>query len=318
MSKVSKLEIILNERAGNGQSTRTWKKVETYLNRTGISYQIHTTKKNGDGVRIAKYLADNLEDHARIIVLGGDGTLNQSLNGVKQSHNQDTPLGYIPGGSGNDFSRGIKIKKQNPIILLQKILAMNEPNTIDIGKANFNDQTKYFVNNIGIGLDAFTVYETNHSKRKDLLNKMKLGTLAYVSSLVTVIKNQDSFPLDVTIDGVTKHFNDAYIVSATNHPYFGGGVAIDPLATPFDQKLDLVVVHKISGLTFVKLFTELFANGSHLKDKNVWHTQVKSYHLTSYAPEHGQMDGEELGKHNFDIDFHVDRHDFWIPLEMDI
>lgn len=314
MSKVSKLEIILNERAGNGQSTRTWKKVKKYLDEVGINYQVHVTQKNGDGIRIAKNLANNLANSARIIVLGGDGTLNQSLNGIKQSNNPDTPLGYIPGGSGNDFSRGIKIRKQNPTILIQKILAMNEPSIIDIGKARSHDQTRYFVNNIGIGLDAFTVYETNHSKRKDLLNQLKLGTLAYVSSLVTVIKNQDSFPLDVTIDNATKHFDDAYIVSATNHPYFGGGVAIDPLATPFDHKLDLVIVHKISGLTFVKLFTELFANGSHLNDKNVWHTQTESYHLTSYAPEHGQMDGEELGKHNFDIDFHVDQHAFWIPL----
>ncbi|KRK80686.1 hypothetical protein FD03_GL002114 [Companilactobacillus nodensis DSM 19682 = JCM 14932 = NBRC 107160] len=314
MSKVGKLEIILNERAGNGQSMQAWKKVQHYLDNINLNYQVHTTRSNGDGVRIAKYLANNLEPYSRIIVLGGDGTLNQSLNGVKQSNNPDTPLGYIPGGSGNDFSRGIKIRKQNPTVLIQKILAMNEPSIIDVGKAQSQDNTKYFVNNIGIGLDAFTVYETNHSKRKDLLNKMKLGTLAYVSSLVTVIKNQNSFPLDVTVNGETKHFDDAYIVSATNHPYFGGGVAIDPLATPFDQKLDLVIVHKISGLTFIKLFTELFTNGSHLKDKNVWHTQAATYHLTSYAPEHGQMDGEELGQHNFDIDFTVAQHKFWIPL----
>ncbi|WP_125566586.1 diacylglycerol/lipid kinase family protein [Companilactobacillus insicii] len=315
MAKVSKLEIILNERAGNGQATRTWKRIQRYLDNNNIKYQVHVTRKNGDGVRIAKTLSNNLTNYERIIVLGGDGTLNQSLNGIKSSNNPNNPLGYIPCGSGNDFSRGIKIKRQNPIILIQKILAMNTPSIIDIGKATSKNSTRYFLNNIGIGLDAFTVYETNHSKRKDLLNKIKLGTLAYVSSLVTVIKNQDSFPLNVTINNKIHHFDDAYIVSATNHPYFGGGVAIDPLATPFDQKLDLVVVHKISGLTFIKLFTELFTNGSHLKDKNVWHTQAKTYHLTSFVPEHGQMDGEELGQHNFDIDFTVDQHNFWIPLK---
>ncbi|WP_125762619.1 diacylglycerol/lipid kinase family protein [Companilactobacillus hulinensis] len=316
MAKVSKLEIILNEKAGNGQSLNIWKTVTKYLDSNKISYEIHTTKRNGDGVRVAKELANSLAPDARIIVLGGDGTLNQALNGIRESSKPDTPLGYIPGGSGNDFSRGIKIRKQNPDILIQKIMAMNSPKIIDVGKAEFTDKTKYFVNNIGIGLDAYTVYETNHSKRKDLLNKMKLGTLAYVSSLVTVIKNQDAFPLDVTVNGETKHFEDAYIVSATNHPYFGGGVAIDPLATPFDQKLDLVVVHKISGWTFIKLFVELFSNGSHLNDKNVWHTQNSSYRLTSYSPEQGQMDGEELGNNNFDIKFTVDKHPFWIPIGM--
>lgn len=316
MAKVKKLEILLNQKAGNGQSLSIWRTIKDYLESNSINYTVHITKKNGDGVRIAQQLANSLESDTRIIVLGGDGTLNQSLNGIKISNKPDTPIGYIPCGSGNDFSRGIKIRKEKPVVLLQKILAMNTPEIIDIGKATFTDKTRYFVNNIGIGLDAYTVYETNHSKRKNLLNKMKLGTLAYISSLVTVIKNQDSFPLDVTIDGKTKHFDDAYIVSATNHPYFGGGVAIDPLATPFDQLLDLVVVHKISGIVFVKLFTKLFTNGSHLNDLNVWHTQVASYRLTSYLPEHGQMDGEELGKNNFDIDFTVDQHPFWIPINM--
>ncbi|APX73033.1 diacylglycerol kinase family lipid kinase [Companilactobacillus allii] len=316
MAKVKKLEILLNQKAGNGQSLSIWKTIKNYLESNNINYEVHTTKKNGDGVRIAQEIANSLQPFTRIIVLGGDGTLNQSLNGIKISNKPNTPIGYIPCGSGNDFSRGIKIRKQSPVVLLQKILSMNTPETIDIGKATFPDKIKYFVNNIGIGLDAYTVYETNHSKRKDFLNKMKLGTLAYITSLVTVIKNQDSFPLDVTINGETKHFEDAYIVSATNHPYFGGGVAIDPLATPFDQLLDLVVVKKISGMVFVKLFVKLFTNGSHLNDKNVWHTQVSSYHLTSNAPEQGQMDGEELGKGEFDIDFTVDQHLFWIPINL--
>jgi len=316
MANVRKLEIILNEKAGNGQSINTWKSVKRYLDENKINYEIHLTQRNGDGVRLAEELSNNLKADTRIIVLGGDGTLNQSLNGVRKSHNPKTPLGYIPGGSGNDFNRGIKMNKQSPIVLIQKIMAMNSPKLIDVGKADFPQSTKYFVNNIGIGLDAYTVYETNHSKRKDLLNKMKLGTLAYVSSLVTVIKNQDAFPLDVEYDGKTKHFDDAYIVSATNHPYFGGGVAIDPLATPFDQRLDLVVVHKISGWTFIKLFTELFTNGSHLQDRNVWYTQSSNYRLTSHAPEQGQMDGEELGKHNFDIKFSVEQHPFWIPIDL--
>lgn len=315
MTKIKKLEIILNRKAGNGESVRVWKSIKMFLKKNQIDFQIHSTQKNGDGIRIAKNLADNIDKQTKILVLGGDGTLNQSVNGVKLSKNPNTPLAYIPAGSGNDFSRGIKLNHVKPIVLLQDILSMQEPRSIDIGKATFSDKTKYFVNNIGIGFDANTVYTTNHSKRKDLLNKMKLGTLAYVSSLIKVIKEQGAFPLTVTTKHGIKKFDQAYIVSATNHPYFGGGIAIDPLATPFDGKLDLVVVNKIKGKTFIKLFTKLLTDGSHLKDENVWHIQSSEFTLSSLHNEYGQMDGEELKPQEFDINFEVSSHPFWLPVE---
>ncbi|KRK65396.1 hypothetical protein FC72_GL000865 [Companilactobacillus tucceti DSM 20183] len=315
MTKIKKLEIILNRKAGNGESVRVWKSIKMFLKKNQIDFQIHSTQKNGDGIRIAKNLADKIDKQTKILVLGGDGTLNQSVNGVKLSKNPNTPLAYIPAGSGNDFSRGIKLNHVKPIVLLQDILSMQEPRSIDIGKATFSDKTKYFVNNIGIGFDANTVYTTNHSKRKDLLNKMKLGTLAYVSSLIKVIKEQGAFPLTVTTKHGMKKFDQAYIVSATNHPYFGGGIAIDPLATPFDGKLDLVVVNKIKGKTFIKLFTKLLTDGSHLKDENVWHIQSSEFTLSSLHNEYGQMDGEELKPQEFDINFEVSSHPFWLPVE---
>lgn len=195
-------------------------------------------------------------------------------------------------------------------------MAMSEPVSIDIAKAtNLQDQqVKYFVNNIGMGFDASAVYYTNHSRRKDFLNKLKLGTLAYASSLIKVIRLQKGFDIDVDFDDTRKHFDNAYIVTATNHPYFGGGIAIDPKATPFDHKLDLVVVNKITGKTFVKLFIKLLTNGSHLQDKNVWYIQKPEFTIYDHQTEQGQMDGEELGEHKFEIHFKSVTHDFWIPI----
>lgn len=316
MAKIKKLEVIYNRKAGNGQSKDSWEKVAEFLGKNDINFKMHQTKQDGDGVRIAKILADGLDPATMILVIGGDGTLNQSLNGVMQSNHPDTPLAYIPSGSGNDFSRGIKIKKQKPLILLQKILAMEKPVSIDVAKAS-NLKTKvtnYFVNNIGIGFDASTVYYTNHSKRKNILNHLRLGTLSYVSSLIKVIRLQKGFPIKVEYNGQSKDSDNAYIVTATNHPYFGGGIAIDPKANPFDHKLDLVVVNKITGKTFVKLFVKLLTNGSHLQDKNVWYIQEPSFTVYDKHIEHGQMDGEELEQHEFAIHFETTSHKFWLPI----
>lgn len=315
MSETKKLEIILNHHAGNGRAKNACRKVTEFLEEINLEYEVHTTKKDGDGVRIAKELADQHREDVKIIVIGGDGTLNQAVNGIKQSHYPETPLGYIPGGSGNDFCRGIKLQIKNPVILLQAILSMQQPRKIDIGYAKGKSFSHYFINNIGIGFDASTVYYTNHSERKEFLNNLHLGTLAYFTNLLKVIKRQPAFGLEVTQKNHLKRFNDAYIVVATNHPYFGGGFAIDPTANPFNHKLNLVVVKKITGLTFVKLFSKLLTNGSHLQDKNVWHIESEHFELQNFTKQHGQMDGEELNQHEFDLEFQVEHHQFWLPIE---
>lgn len=314
MRDTNKIEIILNQLAGNGHAKSACKKVTNFLDSIQLEYEIHLTKKDGDGVRIANMLANQHQDNTKIVVIGGDGTLNQSVNGVKTSAYPNTPLGYIPGGSGNDFCRGIKLKNQNPVILMQAILSMKTPQTIDIGKAVGPHFSHYFINNIGIGFDASTVYYTNHSTRKELLNKLHLGTFSYFTNLLKVIKLQPAFGLDVDYDHQAKHFNSAYIVVATNHPYFGGGFAIDPTANPFNHHLNLVVVKKITGLTFINLFTRLLTNGSHLKDKNVWHIERDSFTLKNATNQFGQMDGEELTPSEFDFHFQVDQHPFWLPI----
>lgn len=315
MSEIKKVEIILNHLAGNGRAKNACTKVTDFLEKIGLVYEVHSTKKAGDGVRIARKLADEHQISVRIVVIGGDGTLNQAVNGVKRSNYSQTPLGYIPGGSGNDFCRGIKLKIKDPVILMQAILSMKTPKKIDVGKALGPSFEHYFVNNIGIGFDASTVYYTNHSERKEFLNKLHLGTLAYFTNLLKVIKHQPAFGLDVDFTQQHQHFDSAYIVVATNHPYFGGGFAIDPTATPFNHHLNLVVVKKITGLTFAKLLSKLLTDGSHLQDKNVWHIKKTEFKLHNYTNQHGQMDGEELAQHEFELAFSIDSQQFWLPIE---
>ena len=67
-------------------------------------------------------------------------------------------------------------------------------------------------------------------------------------------------------------------------------------------------------MTFIKLFTKLLTDGSHLQDKNVWYIQEPSFTVHAHHSEPGQMDGEELGSHEFDIHFESTQHDFWLPL----
>jgi len=314
MMEIIKTEIILNHHAGNGRAKNACQRVTNFLEQIKFPYETHLTKRSGDGVRIAQQLANDHLENSRIVVIGGDGTLNQAINGIKQSHFPDTPLGYIPGGSGNDFCRGINLGIKDPVILIQAILSMRKPRQIDIGHATGSKFDHYFVNNIGIGFDASTVYYTNHSARKEFLNRLRLGTLSYFTNLLKVIKRQPAFGLNVDYHSQKKYFSSAYVVVATNHPYFGGGFAVDPTASPFNHHLNLVVIKKIPVLKLVQLLSKLLINGSHLQDKNVWHIETTNFELQNQTKQHGQMDGEELDQHEFDLNFTVDSHCFWLPI----
>ena len=127
-----------------------------------------------------------------IVVLGGDGTINEILNILIDCHLQN-PLSYIACGSGNDFARAISLPS-NPLKAWEYIHHQATIKKICVGKVKINDTERYFLNNVGIGFDARIVYSANHSKLKMLLNKVHLGALVYASFFLKALIIQKFFP----------------------------------------------------------------------------------------------------------------------------
>ena len=193
---------IINPAAGNGHINHIWPKLETYLQKKQVDYSIHTTKYPGHATKIVQELA-NAIPKPTIIVLGGDGTLHEALNGLQEA-NLQASLAYIPCGSGNDFARGAKINA-NPLISLQKILT--KPTKIDLDIGYYTDKIRhtqaFFTNNLGVGFDANIVYTANHSYIKRILNKHRLGFLAYAFSFFKAFYQQETFNLTLTCNEQT-------------------------------------------------------------------------------------------------------------------
>lgn len=121
-----------------------------------------------------------------MIVIGGDGSLNEILNGIKTSNHPETPITYLPAGSGNDFARAAHLSKK-PEELVNRLLQNLDYHPVDCGKfisSLKNNRPYYFVNNFGIGFDAFVIYSSNHQKMKEKLNKLHLGNLIYASNII--------------------------------------------------------------------------------------------------------------------------------------
>ncbi|MGR3741936.1 diacylglycerol/lipid kinase family protein [Companilactobacillus sp. DQM5] len=311
-----KIYVILNEHASSGRSKKRGHKVFEILDEQNIPYTYGVTKKPDDGIRLGKEFANSEESkNSLLLVIGGDGTLNECLNGVRQSRNPLTPIAYIPSGSGNDFARGLNLETHLNTII-NNLESDISTKMVDIGKFidDESNDSYYFVNNIGIGFDAAVVNATNNSKLKKILNTLHLGKLSYVSQLVKVFFQQKSFNLQVS-DFTTKKeflFENVFLVTTTNHPFFGGGVPIIPNADPFDQKLDLIVVDYMNMFNIIRLFIKMLTNGTHMSDYRVHHITSDNIHLQTNKPEYKQMDGEDFEKSNVNLTFNVSQHPFFI------
>ncbi|MGX7350533.1 YegS//BmrU family lipid kinase [Enterococcus canis] len=306
--------LIANEEAGSGRAKIATARIREILEKKNFTYSLYTTTYPGHEKELAQELLPKLapwtepvEEFPLLIVLGGDGTLHGVVNVLPK----EIPVGYIPCGSGNDFARGAGIQREAEKAFWQ-IVGAQKPQTLQVMRYHekIQDEVGLAINNIGIGLDAAIVAATNDSATKKTLNKYKLGSLAYMVSMIKVLFTQKGFPILVELNGQQLAFEKAFLCTTTNHPYFGGGVPIAPVADPRKATLDLVIVEKIA---WVKIFYLIFqlARKKHMQSKNFHHFQTSKIRIISTVPEYGQVDGEVMGQRSFDLSFTSEPRLFW-------
>lgn len=314
----TKFYIIVNEAAGGGKVKQEWPQIQSELNSLSVNYQFQKTIYSGHAIKLAQELCAELKlatnQENVILAVGGDGTLHETLTGMKKyftNHPDETPIpiAYLPIGSGNDFARaaGLSLNWKTAI---QQILSCHSARPISIATFD-NHQDKelgYFVNNFGIGFDATIVSKANHSKIK---KRPFLGQFSYIFVVLGVLTSFKAFPLKLTVDDKTTTYQKAFLVTTSNHPYFGGGVKILPQASIFNQQLELIIVEKPSFLQLI-LFLIMLPLGKHLNLKYVHHLVSDKFRLTTSNPQFGQIDGEETGDRIFDISFGISTYPFWL------
>lgn len=305
---MKKVHLLVNLKSGSNKGAKALKEIEAALKKEKLAYNIQISTYPGQLVPIATKTANEINNNYEcIVVVGGDGSLNQALNGVKNSLHPDTPLAYFPAGTGNDFARAAKLQN-NPLKFIKKI--KNHPTVTNVDCGRYQDlltgEEKYFVNNLGIGFDAFVVNKTNHSKLKTKFNKINIGNLTYGINIAQALKGQDNFKVKILTNEHTYSYDHAYLVTTTNHPYFGGGVPILPIANIYNHKLDIAILEKPNLAKFLYLFSKLLLNGSHMQSKQFHYFEANKIEVETYQAEYGQLDGEELNRRKFHLKFEVD------------
>jgi diacylglycerol kinase (ATP) len=291
---MKQIYFIINPKARNGYSLNVWKKVEIKLMEDKIPYLAFFTEYPGHAIKLASQIAASNHEQKVIIAVGGDGTISEVVNGIVEYNN--ITLGFVPGGSGNDFSRGFKIPS-DPEEALSVILRLikKEAAIIDIGKVTMKDESEaYFINNMGAGFDALISYEVNHSKVKAWLNKLSLGRLVYVYFLLKKLFSYKCTTIDLSIDGSRHILEQTWFVTVSNQPFYGGGMMIAPDAIPNDGLLDITVVHSLSKLKLLLVFISVFW-GKHVLFKEVKTFRGRMVSIQSPSSLYVHADGEDIG-----------------------
>jgi diacylglycerol kinase (ATP) len=270
---------IVNEYAGKGKTKQRWSHIQRYLDMFAIPYQVHLTSRPREAVEVAKQ--SSLYEYSHVIAVGGDGTVNEVVNGLC---GQQAIFGVIPTGTGNDFARMLEIP-DDPFLAVKKLVNGSQK-TIDLLELN----GKYIAGAIGIGFDGAIAEDINRSTWKK-----RFGTLGYVLSMLKLLRTFYPFTLYLDLDEKSFIIEHCWMVAIGNSSYYGGGMKICPDAKHDDGLLDVCIVHDLSRTGILKAFPSVFS-GRHVHHPKVKYMRGQVVRVRTEPSVYIHGDGEIFGQ----------------------
>ncbi|MCF7803409.1 MAG: diacylglycerol kinase family lipid kinase [Candidatus Marinimicrobia bacterium] len=281
MAAAHRYKIIANPAAGHGKTLRHLDEVQHYLIDAGLDYTLEFTHTPLEAADIAHKTTH--EDYDVVVAFGGDGTINEVLNGLV---GEDCHLGIIPCGTGNDFARSAGIP--NDIGAAIEILKGHSVQSIDIGKVG----GRFFINSVGVGFDALV----NHQATK--ITRLR-GEARYVAALIKSLLQYAAIDMEVKFNGTIK-VGRTYLVALGNGHTVGGGFRLTPDAVLNDASFDICYIEDVSIGTILRHFPKLF-NGKIGAVQQVTMERSPDLYITSDHNLPVHMDGEVFAMNARDI-----------------
>lgn len=270
--------IIVNPVAG---SVTNLEKLLAQLERLGPA-TVRVTRASGDAKKFARHAARKRCDY--IVAAGGDGTVNEVVNGVAPRAKNIT-LGILPLGTGNDFARAIGLPaavEDNIDILLSR-----KTKSIDLVRVK-SDATRYFVNVSAGGFSGLV--------DEKLTPKIKRtwGPLAYLRGAAAALPKLHAYETRVTFDDNERLAIDLYNVVVGNGRFIAGGLPIAPDADPSDGWLDIILVPKRPVREMALVVAEIVL-GKHLSSNAIIFRRARKIAVRSRPGMWFNVDGELVG-----------------------
>lgn len=280
--------VIVNPVSAGGATEHRWPRIRDLLF-PQLEFDAAFSEYAGHAVKLARDARGAGYDC--LVCVGGDGTLNEVVNGALTGDPaQPLPkIGMIPSGTGSDLARAVGIPHR--IEEACKRLAVPRTTVTDLGVVSYKGkeglEQRYFVNAAGLGYDAEVVC------RRNGFNRYVRGTIPYVASLAATLLSYQNKNVTITVDGArdTRRIN-ALVLGIGQ--YFGGGMRIAPNAVLDDGYFDLVTIGDVGRLELVYNFPGVY-RGTHLRNPKVKTERAKTVRVETDERLLLQADGDFLG-----------------------
>jgi YegS/Rv2252/BmrU family lipid kinase len=282
---------IVNPNAGNGKGNKDWGRIACLFGKENIALVSNFTNSKGHATELAGNAVRN--GFRRIISVGGDGTLNEVINGIftqEQCSTKEITVGMIPVGTGNDWGRMFGI----PLVYEGAVDVIRENNVMlhDIGVVSYHNGSeqhiRYFINIAGLGFEALVVKKTNKQKEKG-----RSSQTIYLYNLLSSLITYRKIRCDIIIEG-RRITNNTFSINVGNGRYCGGGMRQTPDALPDDGLFDITVIRDIGKIEVIKNLKLLY-DGTILSHPKIDGYRSDKLRVESESLLYLEADGESLG-----------------------
>ena len=281
--------IIVNQTAGSGTTKRKWLSIRKALTQAGLSFDYVYTESNGHAFELAKEAAQ--AGYELVVATGGDGTINEVVNGLVASGNaKGTTMGILNTGTGCDLARFLNIPR-NCQKACQR-LADPYKTSIDVGLVEYQDNDKrasrYFISAAGLGFDG-EVVETVH-KQPRLLQ----GTVPYIFGVLHSLNNYQNKDIRLQIGEKSEDVRICSVVIA-NGGFYGKGMHVAPEASINDGLFEVIIIGDVGKLDLLRSFPKIY-RGTHITHPKVRMERADQVTIQSSEQVLIQADGELIGE----------------------
>ncbi|HXA30291.1 MAG TPA: diacylglycerol kinase family protein [Candidatus Angelobacter sp.] len=287
--------VIVNPASAGGRTARQWPLLQRCLVDAGVDFEARITAQPADAIALTREALR--EGVNRVVAVGGDGTLNELVNGwfdpqTQQPINPDAALGLLPSGTGGDFRKTAGIPLNHAAAAA--LLARGDTRRIDAGRIDYHGggapAPRWFVNIADCGIGGDVVHRVNRSR------KHAGGTMTFLYHSLAALMTYGSRLVRVDVDGEVAEGPMQNVVVA-NARYFGGGMQIAPQAALDDGLFDVVTIGHLTRRRSLTGMGRLY-KGRHLGRPGIGFSRGRVVTVTplEQRPVLFDVEGEQVGR----------------------
>jgi diacylglycerol kinase (ATP) len=284
--------VVMNPASAGGRTLRRWPATLRALRTAGVDFEVHRTTEPGDATHAVRGALRS--GRRTIVAVGGDGTLNEVVNGFFDEAGApiggDAVLGLLPSGTGGDFRRAVGIPRD--LDAAARLIALGSVRHIDAGRIEFADgQRRFFVNIADCGMGGEVVERVNRSRYK---GGGVRGSAMFLGTSLSTLLGYVARTARIEIDGTAFDRSVRSVVIA-NGLYFGGGMRVAPGAVLDDGQFDVVIIGDTGRTRALTGIPSLYL-GRHLNRAEVEVYRARVVRVTCDGePMLFDVEGEQVG-----------------------